>query len=86
MADAGRCAPSGFFLTARCGPLYEDHRHPRGDSQRRRPMPIATPRRPPRTLPVHSNGGLGAKRANSRGHGGPELYESAALLSFLLAD
>jgi hypothetical protein len=30
--------------------------------------------------------GLGAKRANSRGHDGPELYESAALLRFLLAD
>jgi hypothetical protein len=30
--------------------------------------------------------GLGAKRANSRGHDGPELYESAALLDFLLAD
>jgi hypothetical protein len=30
--------------------------------------------------------GLGAGRANSRGHDGPELYESAALLKFLLAD
>ena len=30
--------------------------------------------------------GLGAERANSRGHDGPELYESAALLEFLLAD
>jgi hypothetical protein len=30
--------------------------------------------------------GLGAERANSRGHDGPELYESAALLKFLLAD
>jgi hypothetical protein len=30
--------------------------------------------------------GLGAQRANSRGHDGPELYESAALLNFLLAD
>ncbi len=29
---------------------------------------------------------LGAGRANSRGHDGPELYESAALLKFLLAD
>ncbi|HEV3259073.1 MAG TPA: hypothetical protein VG013_19530, partial [Gemmataceae bacterium] len=29
---------------------------------------------------------LGATRANSRGHDGPELYESAALLKFLLAD
>ena len=29
---------------------------------------------------------LGAERANSRGHDGPELYESAALLKFLLAD
>jgi pimeloyl-ACP methyl ester carboxylesterase len=29
---------------------------------------------------------LGAERANSRGHDGPELYESAALLQFLLAD
>jgi pimeloyl-ACP methyl ester carboxylesterase len=29
---------------------------------------------------------LGAKRANSRGHDGPELYESTALLQFLLAD
>lgn len=29
---------------------------------------------------------LGASRANSRGHDGPELYESAALLTFLLAD
>ena len=29
---------------------------------------------------------LGAERANSRGHDGPELYESAALLTFLLAD
>lgn len=29
---------------------------------------------------------LGAERANSRGHDGPELYESAALLEFLLAD
>lgn len=29
---------------------------------------------------------LGARRANSRGHDGPELYESAALLKFLLAD
>jgi hypothetical protein len=29
---------------------------------------------------------LGADRANSRGHDGPELYESAALLTFLLAD
>ena len=29
---------------------------------------------------------LGASRANSRGHEGPELYESAALLKFLLAD
>ena len=30
--------------------------------------------------------GLGAERANSRCHDGPELYESAALLKFLLAD
>jgi pimeloyl-ACP methyl ester carboxylesterase len=30
--------------------------------------------------------GLGAARANSRGHDGPELYESEALLQFLLAD
>ena len=30
--------------------------------------------------------GLGAERATSRGHDGPELYESAALLKFLLAD
>jgi pimeloyl-ACP methyl ester carboxylesterase len=30
--------------------------------------------------------GLGAERANSRGHDGPELYESAALVKFLLAD
>jgi hypothetical protein len=30
--------------------------------------------------------GLGAGRANSRGHDGPALYESAALLTFLLAD
>jgi pimeloyl-ACP methyl ester carboxylesterase len=30
--------------------------------------------------------GLGAERANSRGHDGPELYASAALLKFLLAD
>jgi hypothetical protein len=29
---------------------------------------------------------LGADRANSRGHDGLELYESAALLKFLLAD
>lgn len=29
---------------------------------------------------------LGASRANSRGHDGPELYESSALLKFLLAD
>jgi hypothetical protein len=29
---------------------------------------------------------LGAERANSRGHDGRELYESAALLTFLLAD
>jgi hypothetical protein len=29
---------------------------------------------------------LGAGRANSRGHDGPELYESASLLKFLLAD
>jgi len=29
---------------------------------------------------------LGAARANSRGHDGPELYESARLLKFLLAD
>ena len=29
---------------------------------------------------------LGAGRANSRGHDGPELYESATLLKFLLAD
>ena len=29
---------------------------------------------------------LGAERANSRGHDGPELYESARLLKFLLAD
>ncbi|MDB5308480.1 MAG: hypothetical protein JWO38_2682 [Gemmataceae bacterium] len=29
---------------------------------------------------------LGAARANSRGHDGPDLYESAALLKFLLAD
>jgi hypothetical protein len=29
---------------------------------------------------------LGAERTNSRGHDGPELYESAALLKFLLAD
>lgn len=30
--------------------------------------------------------GLGAERANSRGHDGPELYESAALVNFLLAE
>ncbi len=30
--------------------------------------------------------GLGARRANSRGHDGPELYDSPALLQFLLAD
>jgi hypothetical protein len=30
--------------------------------------------------------GLGAERANSRGHDGPELYASAALMKFLLAD
>ena len=30
--------------------------------------------------------GLGAERANSKGHDGPELYESAALLKFLIAD
>ena len=30
--------------------------------------------------------GLGAERANSRGHDGVELYESEALLKFLLAD
>jgi hypothetical protein len=30
--------------------------------------------------------GLGAERANSRGHDGPELYKSKALLKFLLAD
>jgi pimeloyl-ACP methyl ester carboxylesterase len=30
--------------------------------------------------------GLGAERANSRGHDGPELYESAVLLKFLLAN
>ncbi len=30
--------------------------------------------------------GLGAELANSRGHDGPELYESPALLKFLLAD
>src|SRR5580765_4530546 len=29
---------------------------------------------------------LGAERANSRGHDGPELYESGALVKFLLAD
>jgi hypothetical protein len=29
---------------------------------------------------------LGAEHANSRGHDGRELYESAALLTFLLAD
>ena len=29
---------------------------------------------------------LCAERANSRGHEGPELYESAALVRFLLAD
>jgi hypothetical protein len=29
---------------------------------------------------------LGAERANSRGHDGPELYDSPALLAFLLAD
>jgi hypothetical protein len=29
---------------------------------------------------------LGAGRANSRGHDGPELYESAPLLMFLLAE
>lgn len=29
---------------------------------------------------------LGASRANSRGHDGPELYDSAHLLQFLLAD
>src|SRR5262249_39772899 len=29
---------------------------------------------------------LGAERATSRGHDGPELYESAALAEFLLAD
>jgi hypothetical protein len=30
--------------------------------------------------------GLGAERANSRSHDGPELHESAALLKYLLAD
>jgi hypothetical protein len=30
--------------------------------------------------------GLGSERAGSRGHDGPELYDSAALLTFLLAD
>lgn len=30
--------------------------------------------------------GLGAERAHSRGHDGPELYHSARLVSFLLAD
>ncbi len=30
--------------------------------------------------------GLGASRASSRGHDGPELYNSAALVKFLLAD
>jgi hypothetical protein len=30
--------------------------------------------------------GLGAERADSRGHDGPELYESMVLLKFLLAD
>jgi pimeloyl-ACP methyl ester carboxylesterase len=30
--------------------------------------------------------GLGSRRATSRGHDGPELYESARLLKFLLAD
>ncbi len=30
--------------------------------------------------------GLGATRANSRGHDGPELYDSPELLKFLLAD
>ena len=30
--------------------------------------------------------GLGAERANSRGHDGPELYDSATLEKFLLAD
>ena len=29
---------------------------------------------------------LGARRVNSRGHDGPELYESATLMKFLLAD
>jgi hypothetical protein len=29
---------------------------------------------------------LGAGRANSRGHDGPEQYDSAALMEFLLAD
>lgn len=29
---------------------------------------------------------LGVGRANSRGHDGPELYDSALLLKFLLAD
>jgi hypothetical protein len=29
---------------------------------------------------------LGVGRANSRGHDGPELYASAQLLKFLLAD
>jgi hypothetical protein len=29
---------------------------------------------------------LGSERANSRGHDGPELYESARLLKFLLGD
>ena len=29
---------------------------------------------------------LGASRATSRGHDGPELYDSARLLKFLLAD
>ena len=30
--------------------------------------------------------GLGAGRANSRGHDGPELYESPELVKFLVAD
>jgi hypothetical protein len=30
--------------------------------------------------------GLGAERANSRSHDGPDLHESVALLKFLLAD
>jgi hypothetical protein len=29
---------------------------------------------------------LGAGRVNSRGHDGPELYDSAPLLNFFLAD